>query len=98
MTPSICSFETNIFFSDPKIFLHIPASAAVAVSPNGINTHLDNDVGTIFIKGKLAFGNGSINLPRNPSDYTISASQVFDNYILADKVFVKTLWSLEISY
>ena len=96
MIPSISSFETNIFFSDPKTFLCIPASA-VAVSPNGINTRFEN-VGTIFIKGKSAFCNGLINLPRNPCDYTISASQVFDNYILADKVFVKALWSLEISY
>ena len=39
------------------------------------------------------FSKGSRSLPRNPSGYTTLDNWVFDNFILADKLFAKNLQS-----
>ena len=74
----------------PRFFLWIPVSAAdsAAVNPNGIKTLLANGVSTFLIIGKLTFTNGSRNTSRN-TGCTILDSWVFDNFILADKLFAK---------
>ena len=41
--------------------------------------------------GKPVFSNGPISLTRNPLDYTILDSWVFDNFVLADKLFANVL-------
>ena len=58
---------------DTKIFLCIPASAAVAAAVNlkGIKTLLANGLITFFINGNPVFSNGPRSLPRNPPDYMI---------------------------
>ena len=63
---SISLFDViSVVFSDPKIFLYIPASAAhaAAVNPKGIKTILANGIITFFINGNPVFNNGPINLP-----------------------------------
>ena len=65
----------------PSIFLWIAASAA-AVIANGTKTRLANGLSKFFIKG-------------NPPDWPISWIWVFNNFILADEPFEKTLQSLE---
>ena len=57
-----------------NIFSCIPASAAAAVSPKGINTLLAYGVITFFINGNPVFNKGPSNLPENPPDCII-----FDN-------------------
>ena len=48
-----------------------------------------------FIKGNPVFSNGPESLPKNPPDCPISCNWVFDNFILAEELFAKALWSLE---
>ena len=50
-----------------------------------------NGVSTIFINPKETFING----PRSHPSYTILDIWVFDSFLLADKVFAKSLRSLE---
>ena len=81
-----------------RFFLWIPTSAANAVAVNlnsikSIKTLLVNDVSTFFIKGKSAFSNGSKSFPRNLPDCTVLDSWVFDNFLLAHKLFAKVLQS-----
>ena len=49
-----------------------------------------------FIKGNPVFSNGPESLPKNPPDCPISCNWVFDNFILAEELFAKALWSFEI--
>ena len=78
---------------DTKIFLCIPASAAVAAAVNlkGIKTLLANGLITFFINGNPVFSNGPKSLPRKPPDCIILDNWVFDNLILTDKYFAKAL-------
>ena len=75
MTSLISSFYiiNVVVFSDPNIFLCIPASAAdaTAVNPKGINTLLADGLITFDIKGNPVFSNGPNNLPKNPLDRII---------------------------
>ena len=48
-----------------------------------------------FIKGNPVFSNGPESLPKNPPDCPISCNWVFDNFILAEELFAKALWSFE---
>ena len=94
----ISSFEIiNVAVPDPNIFLGIAASfVAAAVDPNSTKTLLANGFSTFFIKGNLVFGNGPKNLFYNPPYYPILGNWVFDNFILAEELFVKALRSFEI--
>ena len=87
----------NVVIPDSKIFLWIAVSVAdaPAVNPNSIKILLANGFTTFFIKGKPVFSNGPRSLPRNPPDYTIWDNCFFNNFILADELFAKSLWSLE---
>ena len=93
------SFEIiNVVQADPKVFFRIAASFAdnAAVHPNGIKILLaSNGLSTFFIKGKPSFSNGPKILPKNHPDCPILCNSVFDNFILADETFAKTLGSLE---
>ena len=68
--------------------------AGTAVNPNDIKTLLVNDLSISFIKGKPVFSNGLKRSPKNPPDFTILDSWIFDN-ILADELFAKHLPGLE---
>ena len=69
---SISSFYiiNVVIFTDPKIFLCIPATSAdaAAVNPRGVKTF---GLITFFINGNPIFSNGPSNLPRNPPDCII---------------------------
>ena len=82
---------------DLNIFLWIAASIAdtAAVIPNGIETLLVNDLSAFPIKGKRVVSNGHKSLPKNRPDYRILCNWVFDNFILAEELFAKALWSLK---
>ena len=100
MISIISSLEIiNIVPPDPNIFWWISATvadaAAAAVNPNEIKTLLASGWSTFFIKGNPAFSNGLKSLPKNPPDYHILYNWVFDNFILAEKVFAKALWSFQ---
>ena len=97
MISFISSFKIiNFVVTDPNIFLWIAASVVdVAVNPNGIRTLLASGLITFFVKGKPVFSNDPISLPKNPPDCHILCSWVFDNFILAEVLFTKALWSLE---
>ena len=93
MTSSIFLFEiSNVATLDPNTFLCILASAdhSAGVNPDGVKTFLANGPGTVFIKGKPVFSNGCKSLPRNRHDSSILDSWVFDNFILADELLVRT--------
>ena len=54
MISSFSSFKVSyVAIPNPKLLLCIPASAAdaTAANPNGVKTHLANDLSTFFIKG-----------------------------------------------
>ena len=98
MISSISSFEIiNLVVPDSNIFLWIAASVAddAVVNPNGIKTYLANCLITFPIEGNLVFSNGPISLPKNPPDCPYSCNWVFDNFILADEPFAKTLLYFE---
>ena len=56
---------------------------------------LANDLNKYPIKGSTAFSNGPKSLLRNPPDCPILCNWVFDNFILAEVLFVKALQSFE---
>ena len=56
---------------------------------------LANGLSTFFIKGNSVFSNGPESLHKNPPDCPISCNWVFGNFILAEYLFAKGLWSLE---
>ena len=98
MISLICLLEIiNVVVPDPNIFLWIAASVAddAAVNPNVIKTVLANDLNTFLVKGNLVFSNGTKSLPRNHPDCPILCNWVFDNFILADEPFAKTLQSFQ---
>ena len=87
----------NAVLRDPKIFLWIAASVAdaAAVYPNGIKTLLANGLTTFTINGNLVFSNGPKSLPKNPPVCFTLCSWTFNDFILADELFVKALRILE---
>ena len=56
-----------------------------------MKTLLANCWSKFFINDKSDFSNGARSLPRNSPDFTILYSCVFDNFILAGKLFAKAL-------
>ena len=80
---------TNVVVPDPNIFLSIASSLAdtAAVKPNAINTCLANGLITFPIKDNPFFIKSPNSLPKNP------IILFFDNFILADEPFVKSLQS-----
>ena len=68
---------------------------AAAVHHIGIKTLLANGLSTFSIKGNPVFSNGPKSLPKNPPDCPILCKRVFDNFILAGKLFVKALRRFE---
>ena len=67
-------------------------AGASAVHPNGMKRLLANVLRAFFIKGKPCLSNGLISPQNSPAD-TILGSWDFDNSILADQLFAKTLQS-----
>ena len=55
-----------------------------------------NNLCTYFINGKPNFVNIQ-NLPRNPLDCSVLESSVFDNFVVANKLFAKALQSFRTS-
>ena len=72
----------NVVLPDRNIHLWI------AVSLNGIKTHLPNGLSTFPIKGNTVFSNG-------PSDCRIYYNLAFYNFILAEELFAKALRSFK---
>ena len=64
---------------------------AAAISPNGTNTFLINDFGTLFINVRPTFINYSRSVARNLLDSVILDKRVFDNFIFSDGLFAKAL-------
>ena len=98
MISFISSWEIISFVKpDPNIFLSVVGSviAAAAGNPNGVKTFLANDLSTFPIKGNPFFSNGPKRLPKDPPDCTILCNWVFDNFILAEELFWKSLRSFE---
>ena len=87
----------NVVGSDANIFLWIAVFVAdvAAANRNGIKTLLANVLCAFPIKGN--FINGAKCLLQNPSHCPILNNWVFDNFILAEKIVVKALQSLETS-
>ena len=91
-----CEAKSEGRSPNPNIFLWITASAAAVVNPNGNKTLFVNDWGTFFITSEPVFSNGPRSLSRNPPNCPILCIWVFDNFILAEELFAKALWSFEI--
>lgn len=95
---SISSFEiTNDVDPDSWILFSVAAFVpdVYFVNSNGIRTMLANISSTFFIKGNLVSNDGLRSLPRNSPDCTILESSNFDNCILADGLFEKSLGSFQ---
>ena len=56
---------------------------------------LANGLSTDSIKDNPVFINDPKSLPRNPRHCPVLCNWVFDNFILADELFAKVLWSFE---
>ena len=96
MISFISSFEViNVVVPDPNIFLWIAGSVAdaAAVHPNGIKTLLANGLSKFPIKDNPVFSNDPKSLTKNTPNYPILNNWVFDNFILAEELFVKALQS-----
>ena len=80
-----------------NIFLWITASVgnAAAVNPNGIRTLLADSLSTFPIESNPVFSNGPKRLPAYNPGCTILCNWVFDNFILAEELFVKALQKFE---
>ena len=76
-----------------KIIWWIAASVTdtAAVNPNGIKVLFTDGLNTFLIKGKPFFSNGPKNLPKKSFCYLNLGNWVFDNFILAEKLFAKVL-------
>ena len=101
MISSISSLEIiKVVNPDPNNFLWIAASVAdvAAINPNGIKTLLANGFGIFPIKGNPACTNGPKSLYKNPPDCPILCNCVFDNFILAKKLFAKVYEALKFVY
>ena len=89
----LCKAEDEGRLPDPKIFLCIPQSPtyATAVNPKKIKTLLANGFITFFISGNLDFTNEPRSLPKDPCDYIVLDTWVFDNLISVDDMSAKAL-------
>ena len=87
----------NVAVTCPNNFLWIGACIAVAatVNPNGIKTLLANGFNTFFIQSNPVFSTGPKSLPKNPTDCPILYNWVFDNFVLAKKLFTRAQPSFE---
>ena len=56
---------------------------------NGIKKLLAKDLRTFSIKDNSVFSNGPNSLTKNPSNCPILSNWLFDNFMLADKLFAK---------
>ena len=96
MISFISSIEIiNVVVPDPNIFLWKSVADAAAVNPNGITMLLTNRLITFRIKDNPVLSNDPKSLPKSPPDCQIFCNWVFDNFILAEELFAKALWSLE---
>ena len=94
MVAFISSLETiKVVILHPNTLLLIAVSVvdAAAVNPNGIKTLLVKGLSTFFIEGKPVFRYGPKGLPRDPPDCPILCNWVFDDFILDEELFGKTL-------
>ena len=73
----------------------VSVAEAAPVNPNGIKMFLSNGLSTFFIDSNPTFNNGPRSVPRNSRDCTILDKLVFDNFKLANKLFVKALRNFE---
>ena len=87
----------NAVAPGPNIFLQMAASVVdvAALNPNGIKTLLANGLSIFPIKSNPVFSNGSKSLPKNPPHCPSLCNWVFDNFVLAEELFGKTLQSFE---
>ena len=81
----------NVVLPNPNIFqwINVFVANTAAVNPNRIKTIRASDLSTFPTKGKLGFSNGPASLIRNPSDCPVLCSWVFDDFKLAEELFVK---------
>ena len=94
--PFISSFEIIVVTPDLNMFLWIAAFvAAAAVNPNGVKMLLANSLSKFPFKGNPVFSNGLKSLPKNPLTCTILCNWGFDNFILVDEPFAKSVQSFE---
>ena len=70
-------------------------AASAAVNPYEIKTLYANGSSTFFVKGNPGFGYGPKSLPRYPPDSTILDSWAFDNFTLANELFMKAFRSFK---
>ena len=84
-----------MFYYLIQTFSYASVADVAAVNPNGIKTLLANGLSTVPIKDNPVFSNDPKSLPRNPRHCSILCNWVFDNFILADELFAKVLWSFE---
>ena len=99
MISFICSLETiKVVKPDPNIFSWIAASVADAatVTLNGIKMLLVNGLSAFPIKDNPVLSNGPKCLPEKPPDCP-DCNWVFDNLILDEELFAKSLRCLETS-
>ena len=76
-----------------QYFFRIPGSVPAA---GNCNEKLSaNGLSKFIITSKPSFINGPKSLLRNPPDYVILDSWLFDNFISADELFAKVLRSYE---
>ena len=90
MISFISLFEIiNAVVRDPNIFLWIAVSVtdAAAFNPNEIKTLLVTGLSTFPIKCNPVFSNGPNSLSKNPLDCSILCNWVFDDFLLAEKLF-----------
>ena len=64
---------------------------AATDNPNVIKMVLANGLNTFPIAGNSVFSNGPKSLPKNPPDYPILCSSIFDIFVLVDESFEKAL-------
>ena len=95
MVSYVSSLEIiSVAVTDPNFFLWIAASVvdATVVNPNDIKTLLANSFNKFF---NPFFSDGLKSLPKNPPDCPILRNWVFDDFILAEELFVKAFRNLK---
>ena len=97
MISFISSLEfINVVILDPSIFSWVAASvAAAAVNPNMIKTRLASGSDLFYIKNNPVFSNGQKGLLKIHPDCPILCNWVFDNSILVDELFAKSVETLQ---
>ena len=85
----------KLFFEKFSFFFFASVADTGAVNPNGRKALLASGVNTFFIKSKTFLSIGLRSLLRKPPDSPILYNWVFDNFILDDELFAKTLQGLK---